>query len=215
MALVKCPECGREKVSDTAEACPDCGYGIKKYYEDIKKKQEEEESNKLLEEEYKKREEARQTDLESRAQSVNIPSHRPIMTTWQAGGGVAIVIGILMIICQSWFLAIILIGYGAISIYGEMDNLHSRQKIYDDNIHDPDTYRKEMVKQQDFEEAIMQIATNMKTNTKSHGVNCPYCQSTDVKKNSTLNRAISVGMVGAASGKIGKQWHCNNYKSDY
>ncbi|WP_455615774.1 zinc ribbon domain-containing protein [Eisenbergiella sp.] len=26
MALVKCPECGRERVSDTAEACPDCGY---------------------------------------------------------------------------------------------------------------------------------------------------------------------------------------------
>lgn len=65
MALVKCPECGRERVSDSAEACPDCGYGIKKYYEDIKKKQEDE-SNKLLEEEYNKREEARQTDLESR-----------------------------------------------------------------------------------------------------------------------------------------------------
>ena len=24
MALVTCPECGRERVSDTAEACPDC-----------------------------------------------------------------------------------------------------------------------------------------------------------------------------------------------
>lgn len=36
MALVKCPECGREKVSDSAEACPDCGYGIKKYYEESK-----------------------------------------------------------------------------------------------------------------------------------------------------------------------------------
>lgn len=29
MALVKCPECGRENVSDSAEMCPDCGYGIK------------------------------------------------------------------------------------------------------------------------------------------------------------------------------------------
>lgn len=28
MALIKCPECGRENVSDSAEACPDCGYGI-------------------------------------------------------------------------------------------------------------------------------------------------------------------------------------------
>lgn len=30
MALINCPECGKE-VSDTAQACPDCGYDIQKY----------------------------------------------------------------------------------------------------------------------------------------------------------------------------------------
>lgn len=33
MALVKCPECGREKVSATAISCPDCGFNIKEYFE--------------------------------------------------------------------------------------------------------------------------------------------------------------------------------------
>ena len=33
MALITCPECGRKKVSDTAEACPSCGFGIKAYFE--------------------------------------------------------------------------------------------------------------------------------------------------------------------------------------
>lgn len=32
MALVKCPECGREDVSDTAEACPNCGFAIRDYF---------------------------------------------------------------------------------------------------------------------------------------------------------------------------------------
>lgn len=32
MSLVKCPECGREKVSSTAVACPECGFNIKEYY---------------------------------------------------------------------------------------------------------------------------------------------------------------------------------------
>ena len=32
MALVKCPECGRENVSNTAKSCPGCGYNIKEYY---------------------------------------------------------------------------------------------------------------------------------------------------------------------------------------
>ena len=41
MALIKCPECGRENVSDSAEACPNCGYGIKAHFERIKKEEEE------------------------------------------------------------------------------------------------------------------------------------------------------------------------------
>lgn len=32
MALVNCPECGREQVSDSAVACPGCGYNIKEHF---------------------------------------------------------------------------------------------------------------------------------------------------------------------------------------
>ena len=44
---------------------------------------------------------------------------------------------------------------------------------------------------------------------------CPYCKSADTKKLTALNRAVSVSLVGAASGKIGKQWHCNHCGSDF
>ena len=33
MALVKCPECGKRKVSSTAESCPKCGFAIREYFE--------------------------------------------------------------------------------------------------------------------------------------------------------------------------------------
>lgn len=33
MALINCPECGKENVSDSAESCPNCGYNIKRYYD--------------------------------------------------------------------------------------------------------------------------------------------------------------------------------------
>lgn len=39
MALVKCPECGRENVSSTAKSCPGCGYNIKAYYEEEQQKE--------------------------------------------------------------------------------------------------------------------------------------------------------------------------------
>ena len=46
MALVKCPECGREKVSDSAIACPDCGFGIREYYTHLKEQQDKAEKEK-------------------------------------------------------------------------------------------------------------------------------------------------------------------------
>ena len=47
MALIKCPECGREKVSDTAEMCPDCGYGIKAHFERLHLEEESEKKKEL------------------------------------------------------------------------------------------------------------------------------------------------------------------------
>ncbi len=34
MALIECPECGKV-VSQTAEACPNCGYAVKKHFDEI------------------------------------------------------------------------------------------------------------------------------------------------------------------------------------
>lgn len=39
MSLITCPECGRNKVSDTAEMCPSCGFGINQYFREIRIKQ--------------------------------------------------------------------------------------------------------------------------------------------------------------------------------
>lgn len=50
---------------------------------------------------------------------------------------------------------------------------------------------------------------------KPNRVKCPYCRSENVKKITVAGRAVSVGVFGIASGKIGKQWHCNKCKSDF
>lgn len=44
---------------------------------------------------------------------------------------------------------------------------------------------------------------------------CPYCHSTNTEKIGTVSRAVSISLVGVASSKLGKQWHCNNCKSDF
>lgn len=47
------------------------------------------------------------------------------------------------------------------------------------------------------------------------GVECPYCHTTNIKKISTTNRMVSIGLFGLGSKKIGKQWHCNHCGSDF
>lgn len=51
----------------------------------------------------------------------------------------------------------------------------------------------------------------------NHGkrVVCPYCKSTNTEKINIVSRMMSVSFVGVVSSKIGKQWHCNNCKSDF
>ena len=46
-------------------------------------------------------------------------------------------------------------------------------------------------------------------------VTCPYCQSTNTQKISTMSRAFSVGLFGFGSSKVGKQWHCNKCGSNF
>ena len=46
-------------------------------------------------------------------------------------------------------------------------------------------------------------------------VTCPYCNSSNVTKISTVDRVVSTGLFGLASSKVGKQWHCNSCKSDF
>lgn len=45
---------------------------------------------------------------------------------------------------------------------------------------------------------------------------CPYCHSKNTKKISGLSKVGSAAMWGIFSlGKVSKQWHCNDCKSDF
>lgn len=50
---------------------------------------------------------------------------------------------------------------------------------------------------------------------KSRTVKCTYCGSSNVKKIGLFNRAVSTELWGLASGKIGKNFHCNNCGADF
>lgn len=54
-----------------------------------------------------------------------------------------------------------------------------------------------------------------KQNKDQHIPKCPICGSTNLKKLSFTNKAISVGVFGLLSNKINKTWECKNCKSTF
>lgn len=62
---------------------------------------------------------------------------------------------------------------------------------------------------------ILYLLENMAATLKYINVECPYCNSSNVTKISTVNRAVSVGMLGLASSKIGKTHKCNDCGSTW
>lgn len=63
--------------------------------------------------------------------------------------------------------------------------------------------------------ASMPVQSALKTsltNQQSNIPKCPTCGSTNVKYISTLNRAVSIGVFGLFSSKIGKNYECLNCK---
>lgn len=46
-------------------------------------------------------------------------------------------------------------------------------------------------------------------------VECPYCHSMNTEKISGVARGVSIYVMGVASPKIGKQWHCKQCGSDF
>lgn len=51
--------------------------------------------------------------------------------------------------------------------------------------------------------------------SRPNAVQCPYCKSWQTEKIGTGERVVSIAIVGPASGKIGKQWHCLKCGSNF
>lgn len=240
MALINCPECGREKVSDSAEMCPDCGYNIKKHFENkqiqqrhinqktqeeriqqkIKKHKEKEEREKRknpqkkLEEEQARKEQLIKKLTEEKNQELKVKIGT---TIWS----------LIWTIIWIWSfstneegsLGLIIVisffcafaGWGLLVLTaGSSAQLEMDIEIASKNI---DEYQK-LVNDR-LEYSKIQSEKNAEENRRKNAIKhpkCPMCGSTNTERISTTSRAVSVAAVGLASGKIGKQYRCKNCK---
>lgn len=214
MALINCPECGRENVSDSAEMCPKCGYGIRAHFDRIKQEEINKQEKIRMEELQKKKEAEEKEREEKRIASVPEPECPKFSQ------GLILYIAIATIFFSwgflyfpttyyenpevgKWMLELIVFIGVPLLIY--LPKYNKRKKDYELACTDFEAYQKQVIKEQDEAIARKQQAEEQKM---ANAVKCPNCGSLNTKEISTISRAISVEMVGLASSKIGKQYEC-------
>lgn len=248
MALIKCPECGRENVSNTAESCPNCGYGIKAHFERenkaraesiIRKQQENKVDNHKAEKEQKYRE--YEHELRARQQEIDNTTcpKKPnyFLGFFEKGTRTLsffILIGpwLMLLFCKlaeidnilpllyivlGWLATPIwlFIGYGdyksdverykeELDLYNKDRKAWEKQKEQKKaNIAELYKYRADKEVEQKYTPPTSKPTSQLK---------CPVCGNTNIEKITTMDRSLSIAMVGMASGKIGKQYKCKNCK---
>ena len=231
MALVTCPECGREKVSDSAIACPDCGYGIKEHFDKIRAK---EAAEKRKAEEQKRAEKAKQEAEEKRRIQEQARIEQAPQRQKQAieqlekkiqQYKIARIIAIIAIIgfVAFWIYGLIDLSWSnnsclvAVVIFVLYAILSSSQakKLEEERIKAKNEfaeYEKLLEERAKKEREKQAEEYRRKEALLSKNVPCPVCGSRDTYRIGTLDRATSIAVTGLASGKIGKQYKCRKCK---
>lgn len=166
MALTKCPECGKENISDSAISCPSCGYGIKLHFENIKieeqKQLEIRKQNQVLEQEKQRKEKQLEQEKANKAKKIEeiaakteLPKTKPFINGFLFMGFLFLAADIFLFLIGLGliegaeegmpFLGISFFSVFAISclILG-YSILKDSRKLYDEYSHNQEEYKKEL-----------------------------------------------------------------------
>lgn len=93
-------------------------------------------------------------------------------------------------------------------------NKEIKQSLKEKYAYSNPLYNEELDKQ--IREQVRKEVDNIKPALQNSNVpKCPTCGSTNIKRISTANRAVSIGLFGLLSGKIGKNYECRNCKAKW
>jgi hypothetical protein len=222
MALIKCPECGKE-ISDKAPSCPNCGCPADIIKEEIEQQKIEESKPKMVQ--------ACSVcgDINF---NVSSPGYKQRFCLECKSRNITHTVIDLPYSCEQFEKRLltydrsIRFNQGIAEIYRELfekyikdwKSLNKESESY--KLHYENMYCDGKGPAHDAIDARVaaRVSAQKAQRTVSVMTNvpkCPTCGSTDIKKISTVSKAGSVFMWGLLSQKVKKQWHCNNCGSEW
>lgn len=223
MALITCPECGRNNVSDTAENCPECGFAIKQHFENL-------EQQKIQEEKIQEETEKLKPELDAKLKEIDEmqPPKEPEYQLFASANEkfvfgllvfITAVLVILAFISSLWVLLIA--GFFGALIWTQCNSAKEtyefKLKQYKERTEDWEGWKAKEKERiiSEYKDYAFNLATYGNKFGKIIPRNlpkCPHCASTNIKRISDTNRTVSVLTWGLASSKIGMQYECKSCK---
>lgn len=199
MALVKCPECGRENVSDTAQCCPECGFGIHDYFIQQRNKQIAEEKAVSAAQKAKVQKEKEAEELERRLANIKSPEEP------QKGVYIAGVVGFGMI-GALWMVLALYDGFhffkfciaALFLVMAVATRSAYKDAVSDYNLSQTDfrAYQQKIISAENARKAEAARIAYEKAKKATAPEKCPKCGSTAI---ATVNRGYSLvwGFIGS------------------
>lgn len=216
MSLVTCPECGKKNVSDTAEACPECGYAVKMYYQKIREEEAKREQARKEEERRREEEQEKQKEEAQKQQEIIIKLEKQLeggMKEIIFFAAITFFLGGLTVWCLTfsyWNIPSMLftLVFGTI-LYSSVSKRFQIKTDIELTKISLDSYQRAVNKRKEISKAMME---RDQKKWKAQHPKCPNCGSFNTKRITATNRAISTVTFGIASSVIGKQYRCNKCK---
>jgi len=242
LALIRCPECGRQNVSDTAVACPECGYAIREHFERIKDEEERKKKaealskflvclNLLREQKVEKQMQLKaiekRKELEERIRAKGTKRARQEQAVADAKKRIKkSKLWLVFYISLGLFLIGIQIAAGDFILWSIFfiifDLFYAflyKQELDVANadlrlaLDDVDRYETKIKNRAVLVEKLKHDRIAQKQRIKeAQHPVCPNCGSKNTHHISTANRAISTYALGVGSSTIGKQYKCDDCK---
>lgn len=222
MALINCPECGKEKVSNSAPTCPECGFAIDSYFKkiqhdkDVILKMKNQKKQEIVDKENKKQIE------QERLTNIKMPVKPKYSKLAAISGILILLLGLYSMISYDEydvarsvargngdpiFQGGMLIVFAIIIFIAGYYFYNLRKRSYELAKSNFEKYQKQVIQEQDRAERQQKVNISNKINEMTRN-KCPHCGSFETKLITTLNRVVSVGAFGLASSKIGKTREC-------
>lgn len=199
MALIQCPECGRKNVSDTASACPECGFDVRAYSQERLRQQQAvvQATQAVLAK--KMAEEKAKEQREARLEAVQRPE-KPFIKGPLIGGllsGGAAIFFLVISFLNGFSILMFLLGVFLLSGPLFFSNCyHDAVKQYALAERDFSAYQELVLQEEDQAKAEAEQKRKKALQKRDAPVRCPKCGSASI---ATVNRGYSVvwGFIGS------------------